>query len=258
MKNTCFVFSAIFSMTSLYALYNGNPSAPDIIDEALFSCQDNFFVIKAGYQGDYVFDRKLAARKGITGRMDQSQIGMNQGVLTLNLQDRFEIYGSVGAMNAFLSDRPHVDGQRRQYETHDELTWGVGGRCLIVPFKNIDFGVDACYQYANPHLAWNAINGVAYKTRGRLKYEEWQVGLGLSYHIDFFTPYLAVKYSNVWAKMSHIRPDILPVSHFKMKSREHFGLALGCTLSNGKIFDLTGEVRLFDEQAVSVAGNIKF
>ena len=258
MRKIFFILGCLVASSSLYALYNGNPSAPNIIDEGIFSCEDQLIVFKAGYQGDIVFDRKLRARKGASGRMDRCEMGMNQGVITLNLLDRFEVYGSVGAMSAFLTHRPHVDFQRREYQTGDQLTWGTGARVVIVPFKNIDLGVEGGYQSAGPDVKWNAKDGVAYRTRAHFNYHEWQVGVGLSYHVDFLIPYFAVKYSNAQAKLSRIRPDILPNSSFKMNSREHFGLALGCTLSNAKIFDLTAEVRLFDEQAITLAGNLKF
>lgn len=256
MKAIFFLFFLLLS--PLYALYNGNPSAPNLIDEPLFSCEEDLFILKAGYQGDFVLNRKLQADHGATGRMDEAQLSMNQGVLTLNMQDRFELYGSVGAMNAFLSHYSRHDYQRREYQTHDNLAWGAGARFVIVPFEHIDLGIEGGYQKARNHLSWITLDGVPIESRGLFLYQEWQVGIGLSYHVDFFTPYLAVKYSNVNAKFTHLGSNLLIGNGFKMHSREHYGLALGCTLSNGRIFDLTAEVRLFDEQAATLAGNIKF
>jgi len=43
-----------------------------------------------------------------------------------------------------------------------------------------------------------------------------------------------------------------------MTNRERFGLALGCTLAPGCAVDLSIEARFFSEQALTLAGDIKF
>jgi hypothetical protein len=43
-----------------------------------------------------------------------------------------------------------------------------------------------------------------------------------------------------------------------MKNRMKFGLALGCSLTNLDRFSATAEVRMIDEQAVTLAGTVLF
>jgi len=43
-----------------------------------------------------------------------------------------------------------------------------------------------------------------------------------------------------------------------MKSKNNFGMALGCSLSSSKYFLLNAEVRLIDEEAVTINGEFRF
>lgn len=258
MKNF-FTALLVFSQLSLFALYNGNPAEPELIDQGFFISECSFVTVKAGYQGDFIFDRKLHAKNGSRGRIDEFEARFDQGTVTLNLMNRFEAYGSVGSMHAYFSHRPHIDREQRIYQTNDHLAWGVGGRAVLFNWEAATFGFDAKYQCGYPHVKWNTINGDAFTTGAELHYHEWQVGAGASYECNFFIPYAAFKYSVVNATLKHIRANMeLGTSRFKMKSREHFGLSLGCSLSPGKYFDFNVEVQLFDEQGLTLAGNVQF
>jgi hypothetical protein len=252
------LLAILFLTPVVHALYNGNPVEPAAIEQGLFLEEDNLFSAKAGYQGTYVFDRKLRAYDGAKGRIDQCQLLFNQAVVTVNVFDRIEVYGTIGSMNAFLSHRPHVDMRRREYQTSDHPTWGVGARGLLMNWGNTSLGVNGSYQWGRPHVKWIAVDGVSQTTAAVLKYREWQVGIGVAHQVDVFIPYISLVYSHVHARMEHLRASVLPRSSFDMRNRDHFGMALGCTLTTERVFDLTVEGRVFDEQAVTLAGNLKF
>lgn len=249
-----------FCATSIgvHGLYNGNPSAPEIIDEGIFINPEFPVSAKAGYQGDFIFGKKLRAYDGASGRIDTFSALMNQGVVTLNIVDSYEFYGSAGSMDTCISHRPHVDGKRREYETNNPLTWGAGLRAILFRWGRTELGFDGKYQHAHSGIKWITVNGTAFATGATLTYEEWQLGLGLSHHVDFLTPYAAVRYADPHAKIKHLLPDVLPNSRFVMKTHDWWGLSLGCTISSAKRFDLNVEVRLFDEEALTLAGNVKF
>ena len=147
----------------------------------------------------------------------------------------------------------------QEYQTNYRVTWGVGGRVIVYEWGNSYIGLEGGYQWAYPHIKWDALNGAAFTTDATMRYREWQAGLGFAHRIEMLIPYIAVKYSNVKAKVSSIRSNIaLAHCHFKLSNRDHFGLVLGCTLTTGKYLDINVESRMIDEQAVSLAGNIKF
>jgi hypothetical protein len=252
------LIAAFLCIPSLYALYLGNPAEPQIIDEGFFISQDSLFSVKVGYQGDFVFDRKLRAFDGATGRIDRFNIWMNQGVLTLNILDRFEAYASVGSITTSFWDRPHIDHQRREYETHDKWTAGGGLKLIVMQWGNTVLGADGKLQYGAPHIKWATVDGISYATGARVVYREWQVGLAVSHTVDLFTPYIGATYSHVKGEVEHLSHTVYPRSHFKFRCRDHFGMAVGCSLSSGKKVDLNLEARMFSEQAVTGAANVKF
>lgn len=250
---------SLFAIDSLHALYSGNPDEPELIDNGLLFATDNTFGVKIGYEGDFVFDRRLNASSGASCRVDEFQSRMNQGVLTLNFFDKIEAFGSVGSMNAYVSLRPHKDGERREFQSGDATTWGAGGRVLLFTWDDLHAGVTGSYQSADLPMRWNALNGETFSTAAKMKYWEWQIAGLFSYRVEMFDPYIGITYSVAEAVVRHIRSDMqLGHRQFKMKSRDRVGAALGCSLTPSKIIDLNVEVRLFDEEAISVAGNLKF
>jgi len=251
------ILALFFSLQAgLHALYLGNPAEPELIDEGFFIAQDSLFSVKAGYQGDIVFNRRLKAQDGVDGSMDQFAMHLNQGVVALNFIDRAEGYVSFGALDADFSHR--LDGERREYHAPDRWTVGGGLRILLVQWNNTCLGFNGGYQFSEPHVQWVAVDGLSYDSHARLIYREWQIGFALSHTVDLFTPYLGVTYSDVDASLERISADIGTPSHFKMVSRERIGMTVGCSLSSGKKVDLNFETRFFDEQAATVSGNIKF
>ncbi len=259
LMNTAYkLFYFLLIPIAAHALYFGNPSEPDMIEEGLFFSSENWGSAKLGYEGDYCFDRKLRSKDGVQGRIDKFSYLMNQGVLTFNFFDTVEIYGSVGSLNAFISHRPKPDQKQREYQTSDRLTWGGGTRLELFHWGATTLSADGKYQYSHPHVKWNSLSGDSFTTAAKLTYREYQAGLGLSHQMNVFIPYIAGFYSHVKGKLYGIRSNILPVSHFSLQSREWIGMAVGCGFSSSCLFDLNIEARMFSEQAVTVSGNLKF
>jgi hypothetical protein len=258
-SQSIFFLIALCSLNRGFALYFGNPAEPAAIQEALVIPEDAFVFVKVGYETDLIFDKRLKCYDGASGRVDLFKTLMNQGVITLDFLDRFEVYGSVGATQSYFTHRPNSAHLMREYQTNSSTTWGVGGRVLLFEFKDFSVGMGGSYQWANPHVKWDALSGDAFTTDARMKYREWQVGLGCAYQVEMFIPYLAVKFSDVSAKVSSLRPNLnLNHSSFRMRNRDRFGLVLGVTLAATRGFDMTIESRLIDEEALSIVLNMEF
>lgn len=253
------LFLLIFS-SKIFSLYMGNPSAPEVVNEGCFFSVENWLAVKAGYQRDWVFERTMKAVSKISGRMDCFSFVSDQGVLTVNVIDRIELYGSAGAthLHAAYCSRSNV---LYEYKTHDQLTWGIGLRGIFASFEKVSLGIDGVYQRAHPAMQRITVNGAPVKdsSAARLFYSEWQIGLGISYQQDPFIPYIGVKYANATARFHHLPLGALTTGgHFKVKNRRKFGMVLGTTGSNGKYFGSTVEIRLIDEQSITLAAEVKF
>ncbi len=255
---TYFLGLFVAAQSLLSALYMGNPAESEIIDTGFFISPDCSVGVKIGYQGDWVFDRLLKSYAGSHGKIDHFEILMNQGAVILNYLDRFEIYGTVGSMRNHFWYRPHVDHKRREFETNNHWTAGGGARFLVAEWGNTGLGVDGKVQYGKPPIEWITVNGVSSSSSGHVIYREWQGSVAAYHTLGLFTPYLGVKYTNIHANVVGLSKSVYPHRHFKMTNRSRFGMALGCTLSQGKKVDVNLEVQLIDEQGLTFGGNIKF
>ncbi len=252
------LFFLIFSI-NVFALYNGNPSSPGIMEEGFLLTKEGNVTASIGYRGDYCLDRRMRVSSKFSGDFERFQYTLQQGVLALDFFDRVDVYGSLGAMRIEALQRP-MEGFKNEYETGCRFTWGIGGTALVYQFGNgTAIGIDGKYQRATPNLDWIGVNGFAFGelSGAQIQYSEWQIGLGLSYPIDMFVPYISLKYSNAKADFSSIPPGLLPATNFDAKSRYNFGLALGTTITSRRFFSLNVEVRVIDEEAISIAGTIK-
>lgn len=251
-----------FCFTQVNALYFGNILEPEIIDQGMVLSKDNWMGLKVGYQGDFVFDRKLRTKDGCSGRIDEFQIFLQQGLIALDFADRAQFYGTVGAANLYFTHRPDSDQKRREYQNGADFTWGVGARGVLASWGNTSLGIDAAIQYANMVTKWETIDGVSYSNKVNVNYMEWQGGLAVAHKIDILIPYFAVKYSSVQGKVKNLPPALLiPPSesnHFELRERTCVGCAIGATVSMGTIFDANVEISFIDEEALFVAANLKF
>lgn len=264
MKKVFFLF-AISVFAPLAAMYQSNPAAPELVDEGLFICPDFFLGVKAGYQFDNVFNRRLVL-SNLSGQVDDSEILANQGVVTLNIFDRVEIWGSGGAANFHFSNEinvpPTTHPQKIDYKTHNGWIWGVGGRAALFSWGCLTLGGSASYQQSAPELHWNTDDGMPFPHTAHFHYSEWQVGMGLAYQVEMFVPYIGGTFSRAKAKLSRLPSGTLigfPSSRtIKMHSQQHWGLTVGCDISPGRIVDFGVEFRMFSELAVTLKGNLKF
>jgi hypothetical protein len=264
MKKLAIALLALVSCFQLEALYFGNIAEPEIIEEGMFLSKDNWMAIKTGYQGDFVWDRKMRAHAGSRGEVDRFQTLMNQGVVTINFADRVDFYGNVGTMSFNISHRPKPDFKKREYQSDDHFAWGYGARGIVFHWKNTVVGVVGEMQYgiAVP-FKWESLNGEtfdAYYRRTKIKYNEWQLGGSIAQRIEILTPYFGIQWSRVRASLKHIIPEVADgqPDHFKMNNRVVVGVTMGCTISMGSYFDLNVETRLIDQYALSAAANVKF
>ncbi|HSW86805.1 MAG TPA: hypothetical protein VLG49_04820 [Rhabdochlamydiaceae bacterium] len=215
------------------ALYNGNPAEPRLIENGVI-WKKNKLKVKVGYEGDFMYDRNVRAHGKAECSVDRFKYWMNQGVATLTIKRRFEIYGSLGTMKT---------GFEHLHSKH-HLTWGAGARGIVYRKRTTVIGIDAVYQRAEGRT---------------LKYQDWQAGLGIAHQIDVLTPYLALTFSGMRGKVTKVPQTLdLRTGSFTLRNRHWFGFALGCSVSPGKWFDVNVEARVLDEQAFSLAGNFAF
>jgi hypothetical protein len=240
-------WALLLASVSLFALPGSNPSSPRILQKGFFIPESSPVSVRVGYEGDFVFDAEL---KGV----DRSSQTVNGGTFTFNIMDRFDAFAVLGASSLSLKWRfsNELDQvQAAQIDTSNAFLWAVGGRLFLWEWGNWGTGLLGRFTKADHPVSWLTIDGENGSTSSvHVDLRSWELNLGVSYHIDLFTPYLALNYLNTKARVD------FPSSDFR---NEHpIGLNLGCTLSTGSYFFLNVEARVISEEAVTLSGDFRF
>lgn len=264
MRRIPLLLTLLFTPLSAFALYNGNPSLPMMPEEGMFISKEAWFGFKLGYQFDYVYDRKLKMNgqhlEHGSREVQKYDSLANLGVVTFNFNERAELFGTFGAMSSHLTHHP-LPGTKISYHTHTNFTFGVGGRAILAYWKEIQLSLGASYLQSYPSLSSLEVNDRSYSThRSNVDFSAWQVGLGTSYRVKWFIPYIGVDFNEFREKISRLDSlkEILPSKHATFKDVYPFGLYVGFGLSPDRAFSMNAEVRFISENAFTLSADLKF
>ena len=254
----------LFLPVILFCSPIGNPAAPHVLRGGFFIPSKCWLNVRGGYEGNFVFDAQMKQEEEGSGDVDTYSQVTNSGVAVINFLERLDLYGVFGTSKVSARWRfSDMTGRIRnaQMESSHDFLWAIGGRAILFSFCNWDLGLTTRYSALHSHLSWLTLDGLSSSVKGsRLRSRQWQMGLGVSYHIDLFTPYIGVNYLNTKTVLNHL---LSPVADEGSRS-DHFsnripvGLNLGCTLSSGKYFMLNLEALLINEEALAISGDFRF
>ncbi|MCH9620299.1 MAG: Major outer membrane porin [Chlamydiales bacterium] len=270
---------ASFATSLLSALPVGNPADASLYTNGVCSggsvcdpCDPHFswndqFQGRIGFYGDYVFNRQMTI-KG-RGNVRETSLKTNAGLMVVNLCNFIDVFWTLGGttMNLvanggeFSSDSTLIEIQFEPY-----FSWSVGGRATICKFGNLYGGVETQFFRTRPdidNIIRYASGDITYLSiDNKAVYEEWQVGLGLTYKMGWMAPYIAAKASTGKLKMgdylfvfqgtgiTYQLRDLVP--------RHVWGYVVGTTFAIGETVGLTLEGRFANELALYVNGEIRF
>ncbi len=238
-------------------------SSPAVLQQGIFLEENNWGNVQAGYEGNFVFDRRLARYADGEKRIDRYEIYIQSGDIQLDWQDKFSVFTTLGSGKIDTDFQIVANGycRRAVLKSAEDFSWSLGLKALLASWKNLHVGAGCRYTTLEPLLHFFSLDGELVDTNGqRLHFREWQVNVGVSYEVGFFTPYIGSKYTQA---RSHVE---LPTSSNGItedekkqffRSRQNFGLYLGCTITPRKLFFVTLETRLIDEEAVSVFATLR-
>lgn len=263
MKNILILsFFCLFGV--IHAAPVGNPSFPKILEEGFIFSPASKFSIRLGYEGNFVLDQRLKKEKNPFTDIDSFTIFVNSGIATINILNRLDLFGTYGE-GRIEADWINEEGTNILYylelQSKYDSTWSCGTKIIFFEWGKVNCSAGGRYFFIEPTVSRFTKDSVSYPTESsKLKLDEWQVDLGLSYKTAFLIPYICGKYSKTKADFS-IENVVISSdgsNTLKMKNRNVVGMAVGCTFSNGKYFMLNAEARLFDEEAFTVSGEFKF
>lgn len=243
--------SAIF--TNVYALSVGNFAEPKMIEKGTIVLEDNLISVRGGYQGDFVFDRKLKD-------LEDAEITTNSGTIILNINKKIDIYTLLGASSGTFKEI--YDSIEIEYETDMGFAWGIGAKAILFEYEDTIIGIDCKYFNTEPDLDKIKINGIGYDlpsaevTKAQIEYDEFQIALGVAQKINMFISYGGIKYSRA---TGNLIATILGTDYESdTKNKDKIGLFVGCSILPLKNVGLNIEGRFLDETALMISGQIKF
>jgi len=253
----CFSFKA-------FASPQGNSAEPRVLRGGFFIPSKCWVNIRGGYEGDFVFDAQMQQDQEGSGPVDQYSQTTNAGIATINLLERLDLYGVFGSSRVSAQWR-FIDMAQRvrnaQMETQHHFCWGVGMRAILIQQGKWSLGLGGRYSASHNRVSWLTIDGTSAPTNSaRFRWREWEANLGVAYHIDLFTPYIAVNYLDKKAILNRLSFFVADQGAEKdhFSNRRPVGINLGCALSTGKYFFLNVEARVINEEAATVSGEFRF
>ena len=271
MKKILSLFTGIIAVGSAYASPVLSPNAAAVHTDGVFFCDDcSCWSLRAGFRGDYVFDRKLSSYSADHQGTNVTRKMSNEGVVTLNFWDRLDIYGLVGEAT------PHMDaiGDTPEQGTYfadrfwsARTIWGVGARATILEYNfgccgTSYLGADINYEsIGSSNGVSGTDNGAPSLNRFNANYKETQVSLQIGHKIAMLTPYIAAKWSNAIVGYNLTVPSGTGAGNYAYSyrnTRNHWGYAVGVLLIDAGRMSVTAEARFIDEKAMTIMGEFRF
>lgn len=272
MKKCVFTLLTILASGVAYALPVGNPAEASLLCDGLFwdgySCGPcyswcDFFSFRIGFYGDYVFNKHMEEDNSQGGDIETTKLYTNAGYIAVNFWNRLDVFGTLGATNLFLETGLDGGDGRFELETETDFSWSVGIRGTLWRCGRTYLGAEAQYFYTRPHITrvTESADASGYPAHNvDVKYDEWQIGLGVAHRIYNLVPYIAIRWGH--AKFDDNETILLTNGESAIlhstESKNNWGYALGATLIGCEKASLTVEGRFGGETAVYTNGQIRF
>lgn len=279
MKKLFMSMISLLACGAAFALPVGNPSDASLLCDGLVwegHCGDpcdpcltwcDLWSVRVGFYGDYVFNRHMEVdnRGANHPDIEHAEIYTNAALIAFNMYDRFDVFATVGASNLRLETNASAfhgtAASRFVLETQTDFSWSVGLRATIWECGCTSLGAEAQYFYTRPDISYVDVG----YTQGNYpdglleaKYQEWQLGVGVSHRINMFVPYVAVKWGRATLDLDEAHLTVPTVTLYDAESKKDWGYAVGVSLVDCEKASLTVEGRFADEKALHVNGQIRF
>lgn len=247
-------FFLLFSLAtaSLFAMYQGSPTLPEMPEDNLFLSKDSAFSLKATYQADVVLGRNISISS-----LSESNIHafLNGAEIAFGISDRFEIYSLLGAFHETITGSK--DSDYCKLKIGQSFGGEIGARVIALFWGETKIGFDAKYFYGYPHLKKVQVGNTTATASAKSWQREWQLGVAISQKIAYFTPYVGANFSRFAADFTDVSSAIFSQNtYIQNTSPWGFVVGLGVSGIQGPFLDV--EARFFDEYAFSGAVGIRF
>lgn len=248
-----------------------NPAAASLYSNSLCSGFCDWFNVRVGFYGDYVFNRHLEVKPSEgRGDIQDFSLSTNAGMLVLNFFDWIDLFGTVGVTNL------HLRGDSRLFVVNNaavdaevnytpSMSYSGGGRITLWHCDCFYVGVQGQYFYTRSDMNYYAQTDDGFMTYfsadDQDDYKEWEAGIGAAYTFSTngglsFVPYTGINFSGVNFYRSRNLNEGL--SFREMQAKKLVGWNLGITALLCDLAGVTVEGRWANEKAFFVSGVLNF
>jgi hypothetical protein len=192
----------------------------------LFLNQEFALGAKAAYAKDHVFSKKFSRNSAL-----ELARNANMAVVVINWKNFLELYGAIG------QEKIGFKQEMASLLKEAVLDWSCGGKAILIQWGNLSLCGAGAYLESYPR-SFHTYN----------TYQEWEIGLGLTRKIDYFSLYALGGFSKAYLSYDKIF----------LKNINPFLLALGSSFFTKKGFSANGELRFFSETALGFDFSLKF
>ncbi|MCH9608872.1 MAG: Major outer membrane porin [Chlamydiales bacterium] len=261
----------LFFLPSLIALPLGNPSDPSHYKEGVSPLS-----IRMGFYGSYTYDLDLQVNQSDDPSViHQSEMLTNAGLITLNFRNRLDLFATLGVSKLTLNLNSKVLKNSSNLvcilQSASAFSYSVGLRGTIWEWGSFNLGAEGEYAYTCPRLNRLVQEGSSpfyFNQNDRMKYQEWQVGVGASYDIIsqlsdlHFIPYAGLSWGNTWVNMGNKTFFNTSVgSNYTLPnlvSDRTWGYAVGFSLIGAKKWSCSAEGSFASEIALNINTQFRF
>ncbi len=241
----------------------GNPGDPAFSQEGLIFSPGAWCNMRLVVLEDYTYRQGFRDEfkiRGVESTQTFARLATQAAIATLNLEERIDFYGILGASSLQLNQEIYSNFQ---------FSWGFGGKIILFRTENFFLSTDIKYfssaQGASYFLAESLPLNLA--NDSYLYYSERQYSLGICLSCLPIAPYLYATYMIAkidphpgvalvrWPFNQDILIDV-PLN--SMVGVRRWGVAVGATLMSGSKALFSVESRMFNQNAVDVNLSLRF
>jgi len=252
MKNFLFFF---FIPIILFSAPVGNPTNPSILEEGFFIPDKKIINFRLGYQMYDSQDLVMKFEDSVESKdlyLRKIKAFSNSGLFILNIKERLDLYAEIGAYKI----EPIFRYRSNLYKSKSEndILYRAGTKLIIIEIMDFALAADIKYSIFNGSSSYLTQNDRPIDDNLKFKLKEWQVAVGLSRKITILHPYIGIAYKDTRIKMKNFSF----FQNIDLVYKKKAGLFLGCAASLGSYILLNGEIRLVNERATIISGELRF
>ncbi|MFH1783102.1 MAG: hypothetical protein ABH848_05755 [Candidatus Omnitrophota bacterium] len=233
------------------------------LDLASDLLQEEEYGLTVAVIGDFIDERDID--------IEQGSIEMDAVFARIGLSafEKFNVYVDLGS--TYDMEYSYTLTSEKYISTfEDEFIWGIGGSAVIYEWDNgLEVSALGSYRIADMNIDKVTIDGAAIAKSNMTdikngEYAEWQVAGELAWKMDYVTPYVGIKYSEVEADANFTYGGTARNASGK-NADENLGVFVGITITP-KMTDVPAmeqiainvEGRFGDEEAINAGITYRF